>query len=203
MTVSALRRPERIASGLLAILLQAGFMALLILSPSNVAPPRNEARELTFILPRLIEPPPDLPASRAPLFAPVPAVQLPPVASAPSAAPLPQMRALPAAPDFRALGQSLFNCRVDLWSNLTAEQRAHCPRPGEGVAIQQDPNRLGAPAHVKDEAHWRQELANRNDPVQTCMTIQTQKLGFTGQEVEVLMADPTCMAEKLRRQMDK
>lgn len=161
---ASLRRPERIAGAVLAVAMQAGFLALLILSRPVFAPPPNAAHELTFILPRLEPEAAPLPLRTAPLFAPMPAVRLPPPPMAPPGASVPDMHALPATPDLRALGQSIFGCRVDLWANLTAEQRARCPRPGEGVAIQDAPNLMGTRSHVKDEAHWEDEWAREKSP---------------------------------------
>ena len=158
------RRVERFGGAILALAMQAGFLALLILSRPHFVQNQLASRELTFILPRLEPVPAPLPLRTAPLFAPTPAVPLPPPVTALPAAPLPQMRALPATPDLRALEQSLFGCRLDLWSNLSAEQRARCPRPGEGVAIQEAPNLMGTRSHVKDEAHWEEEWAREKSP---------------------------------------
>ena len=57
----ALRRAERWAGAALALLVQAGFLALLVVSRPLIAPPEKLARELTLFLPRLpkiIEPAP-------------------------------------------------------------------------------------------------------------------------------------------------
>src|SRR6185437_10328416 len=59
MTVLGLRRADRLAGAALAIAMQAGFLALLILSHPLPAPPQKLARELIFLFPPLphVEPP--------------------------------------------------------------------------------------------------------------------------------------------------
>jgi hypothetical protein len=63
------------------------------------------------------------------------------------------------------VGQSLFGCAMQNWSSLTPEQRAHCSRPGEGVAIREAPNLMGQPDQVQDEAHWSAEWRRKETPL--------------------------------------
>ena len=158
---------ERFAGAVLAILVQAGFVALLVVSRPMMAPPEKGNKELTLFLPRLMPAPASKPSSArsAPFFAPAPIVPLPPTANAPLAAPLPQMRAVPAAPDLRSFGQSMFGCAPEMWSTLTPEQKAKCPRPGEGYAVREAPNLMGAPSRTKDEAHWAYEWQKKESPL--------------------------------------
>ncbi len=153
---------ERFAGAVLAILVQAGFLALLVVSRPMMAPPEKGNKELTLFLPRLMPAPASKPslARRAPFFAPAPIVPLPPTANAPLAAPLPQMRAVPAAPDLSGIGRALQDCNIDNYANLGSEQRKLCPRPGEGYAVLEAPDLMHPPnSHVEDQAHWQEEFA--------------------------------------------
>jgi hypothetical protein len=87
------------------------------------------------------------------LTAPVPAVPF-----------APNPNAIAAPPDISHLGQSLFGCAPQTYSSLTPEQRALCPRPGDGVAVQSAPDLMGTRSQVKDEAHWEAELARKKSP---------------------------------------
>jgi hypothetical protein len=64
----------------------------------------------------------------------------------------------------RDSGRRLNNCAPENYANLPEDQRAKCQHPGAGVAIQQLPNLMGSPSHVKDEAHWQTELARKQSP---------------------------------------
>ncbi len=156
------RRTERCAGAALALMMPAGLIGLLVLSrpPSARQPPLP--RELVFILPRLVPTPETAPplARSAPFFAPAPVVRLPPTATAPLGAPLPQMRAAPVAPDLSGIGRALQDCNIDNYANLSPERRKLCPRPGEGVAIQEAPDLLHPPrSQSKDEEHWQEQWA--------------------------------------------
>lgn len=152
---------DRLTGALLALLLQAGLLALLIVARPAVTPPE---RERIFYLPPL--PParqaPPAPAPPAPtLIQPeVPAIPAPPVIGAP-AAPGNAPSALPPLSNLKGFGQALNGCAPEDWANLTPEQRALCNRPGQGMAILQAPPLMGTRSHVKDEAHWAEELARK------------------------------------------
>src|SRR5579872_3423044 len=184
---------RRLTGAILALSLQALFLALLIQSMNPASAPERLVRELTLILPRLRKTQPPLaPASAtAPprtLTAPLPAIPFTPSPNAPAAAP----------PDIRHLGQSIFGCAPENYANLTPEQRALCPRPGEGVAIQNVPA-FAPRSEVKDSAHWAAELEKRNSPfVDTCMTFQRHAIA-TSVEDYTLMVDPSCTAKKLQK----
>jgi hypothetical protein len=171
VTKVAVRRSDRFTGALFAILVQAGFLALLILSRSPAPTPEKLSRELTLFLPRLATPPPPRPATRpAPGSAPpqTPVRAFPPavIAPAPSA---------PSTEQLRSLGQSLLGCAPETWSSQTPDQRARCPRPGEGVAIQDAPNLMGTRSQVKDEAHWEAELARKKSPMWVPCTTAADK----------------------------
>ena len=84
-------------------------------------------------------------------MAPSPIVPGPPLPNA--------LRAAPAAPDLSGLGQSLFGCAPETWSSLTPEQRAKCPRPGEGMTVRSAPDLLHPPRQTKDEDYWQEQWA--------------------------------------------
>ena len=121
---------------------------------------RSPERETLLRLPRLIEPRPRTidargnprPNAGPPLFVPP---DRPVFAPSNHAAP----------PDVRALGRALFNCTPEAYAGMTREQRAHCERPGEGMAMLEPPNLMGSRSHVKDEAFWQAEFAREQSPV--------------------------------------
>jgi hypothetical protein len=106
--------------------------------------------------------------------------------------------AAPSSEQLHNLGQGLFGCAPQTWSSLTPQQRALCPRPGEGVA--QDATKMPNPTdRVKDEKHWAAELEKRNSPlVDTCMTFQRHAIA-AGVEDYQLMVDPKCAVQKLQK----
>lgn len=170
-------RIERFAGAILAIAVQAGLIALLIFAHAPLAPPEKSTGELTFILPRLRpEPAPPLPMPRqsAPLLIPAPAVPLPPDENALRAAPLPQMRAMPVPPDLSAVGRALSDCRIDNYANLSPERRKHCPRPGEGMAIQDAPSLGPVRPKAKDEALWQEQWREDHFTLGLCPLGQDQ-----------------------------
>jgi hypothetical protein len=174
------RRAERCAGAALALMMPAGLIGLLVLSPPLIAPPPPLSRELIFILPRLVPAPTPAPpvARSAPFFAPPPVVLLPPTANAPFAAPFPQMRTAPVTPDLSGIGRALQDCNIDNYANLTVERRKLCPRPGEGVAVQQAPNLMGVPSQSKDEPHWAYEWQKKESPL-LLPGARTDKTGIT------------------------
>ena len=158
------RTQSRITAGFLALVMQAGLLALLIFShAAQVARDRFEPEAIFLLppLPRIIAPPAPPAAGRPLPRRPVPDIVAPQSPAAPlyNAVPAP-----PSAEILRNLGRGLFGCSIENWSALSREQQAHCTRPGEGFAIQSAPNLLGTPSHVKDEAHWQAEWAREQSP---------------------------------------
>src|SRR3954468_2865199 len=151
------RRAERCAVAALALLMPASLIGLLIVSRPLSAPAPRLSRELIFILPRLVPAPAPSSTRSAPFFAPAPVVPLPPAATAPFAAPLPQMRAAPVAPDLSGIGRALQDCNIDNYGSLSPERRKLCPRPGEGLAIQEAPSLGPVRPQAKDEEHWQEQ----------------------------------------------
>jgi hypothetical protein len=151
---------DRLTGAVLALLLQIGFIAAFLHALPLMTPPKQLARELTFFLPRLAPAPAPVKteatprATSLPVFVPPPLFSLPasPAPSAPSTA-------------LQNFGQALFGCAPETYSSLTPQQKAACLRPGEGVAIQEFPNLMGAPSHVKDNARWANALAHEKSPL--------------------------------------
>jgi len=153
---------HRLAGAAGALLLQGGFILILMASLPVLRPPAQLARELTLFLPR---PTPAQPRSGSATLQAAPVIITP-------ALPQPLERTVPGVvpaapapiPGLQNFGQALNGCAPEQYARLTPEQQALCPRPGAGVAIQEFSNLMGAPSHVKDEAHWRDEWAREQSP---------------------------------------
>ena len=68
---------------------------------------------------------------------------------------------VPAPPSgILGFGRSLFGCAPERYADLPPDEKAHCPKPGEGMAVNQPPNLLNPPkSRAKDEALWLEEQA--------------------------------------------
>jgi hypothetical protein len=139
------------------------LLLLFLSSTAAFRPPLAAGRELILSLPRLIHPIPSPIPSRT-----APRTQTQAMPLAPS--PLPQT-ALPSAaappavlPGLENFGQVLNGCAPEKYASLPPDQKARCSRPGAGVALQELPNLMGSPSHVKDEAHWQAEWAREVSP---------------------------------------
>jgi hypothetical protein len=152
---------DRLPSAVLALALQAAFIAAFLHALPPMAPPKQLARELVFILPRLAPKPLPGPPQMAPRATSLPVFVPPPLFSLPAPS-----ASSPNAPStaVQNFGRAVFGCAPETYSSLTPQQRAQCLRPGEGVAIQEVPNLMGSPSHVKDEAHWQEEWAREQSP---------------------------------------
>lgn len=192
------KRSERAASISAALLLQAGFL-LLLLEALHVAPLRRiAAREFTLILPRLKPAPLPTPAS-APRATGIPSRVRPlviPLSPPPSSA-------IPLVPPsaIQGFGQALNNCAPEAYGNLSAEQKAKCIRPGEGVAVEEAPNLMGVPSQVKDPARWANALAHEKSPpwlpcAGTSATPVAPGGGDGPQGGASMLLDPLCLLQK-------
>lgn len=163
LPAASLARRQRLAAATGALLLQVAFIAAFLHAFSTQTPPRRLERELTFFLPRLLPktaPVPTVPrTSAAPANLPAFVPPFLSIAPAPPAAPANNNAAI-----LQNLGRSLFGCAPENYPNLTPQQRAACPPPGEGVAIQNAPDPLNTRSHVKDEAYWKEELRQKQAP---------------------------------------
>jgi hypothetical protein len=135
----------------LALSVQALFVLMMVLSSSRLAPPRNPARETILLLrplsrtaPRSIDARGALLRKTAPIQVPILPTITPPVLAPPSG--------------IAGFGRSLFGCAPEHYADLPPDERAHCPKPGEGMAVNQPPDLLNPPkSHAKDEALWLEE----------------------------------------------
>jgi hypothetical protein len=59
----------------------------------------------------------------------------------------------------------LFGCAPEKYAELSPEDRKHCPKPGEGLAVNPPPDLLDDKSHVKDGARWANALAHRQSPL--------------------------------------
>ncbi len=155
---------RRLPAIVLTLCLQAGLLALLIHSlRQGISPSVPVMRETYLRLPRLIEPrraPSTIDARGNPR--PVPPVFVPPAWQAPPSTGTPPVAGT--APDIQGFGQALNSCAPENFANLTKEQRARCLHPGAGLVVRQAPPLMGTRSQVKDEAHWREELAREQSP---------------------------------------
>jgi hypothetical protein len=173
---------------MIAVLLQAGLVAIFIYSLPLIVSVKRLPHEITFLLPPLREAVrPDTRARRGrlspsrPLTPPpltMPPIVMPPVAP-------------PSASDLQGFGNALFGCAPENLGKLTPEQRSHC----SGLAaIPRDKDSVGEPhSLVKDLPRREAELAARNTPARVhCVELRTRTLGFNGIQDTGIMTDPLC-----------
>jgi hypothetical protein len=142
---------ERGQGAVLALLVQTIFLLLMLLTPPHPIRPEAE-KETLLLLPPLTRPPTTIDARARRSLSTARPIVPPPPSSAP-------VMTAPLAPPggIAGFGRSLFDCAPENYANLTPDERAHCPKPGEGMAVNQPPDLMRTRSHVKDEAHWRQE----------------------------------------------
>jgi hypothetical protein len=141
---------DRTRGAVLALSVQALFVLTIVFSSSRLAPPRNPARETILLLHSLPRIAPPIARARAPAaaFRAIP----PEIPVAPALAPL-----VPPS-GIAGFGRSLFGCAPEHYADLPPDERAHCPKPGEGMAVNQPPDLLNPPkSRSKDEALWLEE----------------------------------------------
>ena len=148
---------QRALGATLALLVQAGFVLLVLLSPH----PHHRAsplRETILLFPPLAVPAPSTIDARGPrrtrsivpALTPVPPPAVTPPSTAPSFAP---------PSGLAGFGRSLFGCTPENYASLTPEERSHCPKPGEGLAKSNDQELLTGPrSHARDEAMWQEKM---------------------------------------------
>ena len=145
----------RACAALLALLVQAALIAGSILSLTRpVFFPRPRETILVLhaslpIKPRIIHI--DAREPRSSRISPAPQVtptQNPPTVNS--------LSSFVPAPDFKGFGQSLFGCAPEHYADLPMEERAHCPKPGEGLA--REPDLANPPrSHARDELYWQEQ----------------------------------------------
>lgn len=153
--LSHMRTPgERAQGAALALLVQAGFVLMILLSPSRLAPPRNPARETILLLHPLPQTAPRSIDARGAVLHRVPPVAMPVL---PNIAP--PVLAPPSG--IAGFGRSLFGCAPEHYADLPPGEKAHCPKPGEGMVGNQPPDLMGGPSHVKDNPRWANAMAHK------------------------------------------
>lgn len=154
---------SRLQGAALALLVQATLIAGAFLSLTRPVflphPQEGEATLWLGPLPR-IEPKPQTIDARGSAARRAPAA----AATEPRESPLPTAPSGPSASDLQAFGRALFGCAPEHYAQLSPEERAHCPKPGEGLAYQ-PPDLLGGPSRVKNNARWANALAHKQSPL--------------------------------------
>ena len=155
------RLADRVPGAALALLLQGGFLFLLLQSVQVFTRATVAPRELTLVLPRLRPAPvPPAPARQGGVTAAPPVAALPPSA--------PPVAAAPDAGALKGFGQSLFGCAPEVYALLAPEQRAHCPKPGEKVPPTAEED-LNPRSHSRDAATWQEDLDERHFDYSACI----------------------------------
>jgi hypothetical protein len=145
---------ERARGAVLALLVQISFVLMIFLS--RPAPyrhtPAHETILLLHPLPKTTSQTIDARGAAPRRVTPAPIPVLPNIAQSPLAPPS----------GIAGFGHSLFGCAPEKYADLPPDEKAHCPKPGEGMAINQPPDLLTPPkSHAKDEALWLEEQAEK------------------------------------------
>jgi hypothetical protein len=152
------RSQQRLATASAAILVQ---ILLVMLFAHSFLPgkPREMAREMMLLLRPIFQPPPDRAPER-----PLPRMIAPPAALAPPAFNERATGIMPApGTSLDGIGRALFGCGPEGYGQLTREEQARCPPPGEGMArLTPDDKLLNPPkSHSRDAVMWAEDLAAR------------------------------------------
>lgn len=153
------RLSQRTTGAVLAMTVQALFVTALLWW---AVPPLSRIRPQREIIFHLMPTPPAPPVriigATAPARKPRPSI---PFTVAPSnVAP---SSVSPSAPPsgIAGFGQSLFGCAPENFANRTPDARAHCAKPGEGMALNQPDGLMHGRTHVKDNARWANAMAHK------------------------------------------
>ena len=155
---AAERLSGRTTGALLAGAVQALFMAALLLW---MVPPLLRVRPEKEIIFRLT---PIAPPARPVRIIGSPAAPTrKPVASAPVPPPFaPSAPSVVAPPSgIAGFGQSLFGCAPEHYSDMLPDNQAHCPKPGEGMALDPPNDLMDTHSHVKDNSRWANAMAHK------------------------------------------
>jgi hypothetical protein len=178
---------DRLPSAAAAIALQAGLLALLVLSfevVRHVAP--EEERFIT--LPPLAQP--QLQAApvvidargRTPRRSAAPPLRTPAYAQPGFAAPAPPAAITPPAAPPQQTPRDRATCETN-YASLSPAERQRCPPP-PAPPVDEATRLLGPPSHVKDEAHWQAEMARKNNPTDLGVAV--------GPGIGIVIQDPLC-----------
>jgi hypothetical protein len=145
---------DRAQGAVLALLVQASFVLMILLSPSRLMPPHIPAHETILLLHPLPKVTPQTIDARGAAARHITPVQIPV---------LPNIAPAPLAPPsgIAGFGRALFGCAPEHYADLPPDEKAHCPKPGEGLAVNQPPDLMGERSHVKDNARWANAMAHK------------------------------------------
>lgn len=135
-----------------------------------------------------------------PLLKPAPPVPAPPSQSAPIqrravVPPVAEPTPLPAAPDIRPLGNSLFGCAPETLASLPPDQRAACA--GSVGHAPSDTEVTMPKSHVKDPARRAAEMRTKNTPGRIpCAVLMNAPAPYGGKQI-IPGADPFCVLHGL------
>lgn len=178
----------------LALLVQASFVLMILFSSQRPVPLRSIAHE-TILLLRPLPTPQTIDARGAAARHTAP-VRIPILPNFAPPVPAPPVLTLPSG--IAGFGRSLFGCAPERFADLPPDEKAHCPKPGEGLAVNQPPDLLNPPkSHAKDEALWLEELAERRwmpacegaEEVAKCLMRQTIAENHRAQSARQKIAD--------------
>jgi hypothetical protein len=161
---------DRTSGAALALLVQASFVLMLLLS-RPVTPRHPLAHEtilLLHALPNLTSRTIDARGADQRRIAPVQVPLLPNLA--------PPVLAPPSG--IAGFGRSLFGCAPEHYADLPPDEKTHCPKPGEGMAVNHPPDLLNPPkSRAKDEALWQEQWAEDHWVPPVCPPSETP-VGF-------------------------
>jgi hypothetical protein len=156
----------RLISFFLALFIHAGFVIILIWSWPVFVKTAPSPTELMMVLPPLA-PVASKPAARASRSTASPATT--------TKIPAPRSTSPQVPPPLSAIqgfGQTLNGCAPERYDRLPPEQRAACANRAQGMASLEprEPDLMGKPSRVKNEAIWQAELARAHSPaLMPCM----------------------------------
>jgi len=150
---------DRAQGAVLALLVQALFVLLLVTTHTTTPTRLSPVHETLLLLRSLPGPAPSSRPAAAPNSMRRPAIPLI-IPAVPSFTPAPLL-APPSG--IAGFGRSLFGCAPEHYADLPPDEKAHCPKPGEGMAVNPPPDLLNLPkSHAKDEALWLEEQREAN-----------------------------------------
>lgn len=148
---------DHLVGGALALLVQAVFVLLVLLSPSHHTKLASLPPESILLIPPLAIPVPTTIDARGPRRRRTAAPALIPVPPPIVAPPAPTTSLAPPS-GLAGFGRSLFGCAPERYADLTPDERAHCPKPGEGLAKNDDRDLNTPPrSRAKLEAMWQEK----------------------------------------------
>jgi hypothetical protein len=150
-------RLDRTAGAALALSVQVIFLLLVLLSTSHQTQRAGLPPESILLIPPLALPAPTTIDARGPRRRRTPAPALVPVPPPIVAPPAPTTSLAPPS-GLAGFGRSLFGCAPERYAELAPDERAHCPKPGEGLARNDDRDLVTPPrSRAKLEAMWQEK----------------------------------------------